>query len=102
MSKRIAAGVLVNPETLATDLIKQIGPRGDYMLTEHTLSRLRGGEFLAPRVSVRTSRASWEAAGRKDTYQMARDQVHKLSKTAGSPVDPKRAAKLAEIIQGLG
>ena len=101
MSKRIAEGVLVTPETLATDLIKQVGPRGDYMLTEHTLSRLRGGEFLAPRVSVRTSRASWEAAGCKDTYQMARDEVRRLSRTAGRPIDPKRAAKLDEIIRGL-
>jgi hypothetical protein len=96
MSKRIAAGVLVTPETLATDLIKQIGPRGDYMLTQHTLSRLRSDEFLVPRVSVRTSRASWEAAGRKDTYQMARDQVRQLSQTAGNPIDSKRAGKLAE------
>jgi trimethylamine--corrinoid protein Co-methyltransferase len=101
MSKRIAAGVLVNPETLATELIKQIGPRGDYLLLEHTLRRLRSGEFLPPRVSVRTSRAGWEAAGRKDTYQIARDQVRQLSKTAGSPIDANRAAKLAEIIQGL-
>jgi trimethylamine--corrinoid protein Co-methyltransferase len=102
MSKRIAAGVLVTPETLATDLIKQVGPRGDYMLLEHTISRLRGDEFLAPRVSVRTSRASWEAAGRKDTYQMAREQVRKLSMTAGARIDPERAAKLAEIMQSLG
>jgi trimethylamine:corrinoid methyltransferase-like protein len=102
MCKRIAAGVLVTPETQATDLVKQIGPRGDSVLTEHTLSRLRGGEFLAPRFSVRAPRASWEAAGRKGTYQMARDRVRKLSRSAGSPIDPKRAAKLAEIIQGLG
>ena len=102
ISKRIAAGVNVTPETLATDLIKQIGPRGDYMLVEHTINRLRGDEFLAPRVSVRTSRASWEAAGSKDTYQMAREQVRKLSKTAGARIDPERAAKLAEIMQSLG
>ena len=86
---------------LATDLIKRVGPRGDYMLTEHTISRLRGDEFLAPHVSVRSSRATWEAAGRKDTYQMARDKVRQLSKTAGRPLDPKRAAKLAEIVRGL-
>ncbi len=101
MSKRIADGVLVTPETLATDLIKQVGPRGDYMLLEHTLSRLRSGEFLPPRVSVRTSRASWEAAGRKDTYQIAREQVRKLSKSAGAKIDPVRAAKLAEIVGAL-
>jgi trimethylamine:corrinoid methyltransferase-like protein len=91
----------VTPETLATDLIKQIGPRGDYMLVEHTINRLRGKEFLAPRVSVRMSRASWEAAGRKDTYQISREHVRKLSKTAGNKIDPERAAKLAEIIGAI-
>jgi trimethylamine--corrinoid protein Co-methyltransferase len=101
ISKRIAAGVTVTPETLATDLIKQIGPRGDYMLVEHTINRLRGKEFLAPRVSVRMSRASWEAAGRKDTYQIAREQVRNLSKTAGNKIDPERAGKLAEIIGAI-
>jgi hypothetical protein len=32
---------------------------------------------------------------------MAREQVRKLSKTAGDPIDPKRSAKLGEIMQGL-
>jgi trimethylamine:corrinoid methyltransferase-like protein len=71
------------------------------MLVEHTINRLRGDEFLAPRVSVRTSRASWEAAGRKDTYQIAREQVCKLSKTAGNRIDPQRAGKLAEVIGAI-
>ena len=101
MSRRIAAGVLVTPETLAIDLIKQVGPRGNYMTSEHTIKRLRGDEFLMPRVSVRGPRASWEEAGSKDTYQMARDKARELSKNAGSPIDPDRAAKLKEIIQGL-
>jgi trimethylamine--corrinoid protein Co-methyltransferase len=91
----------VTPETLATELIKQVGPRGDYMTAEHTIQRLRGEEFLMPRVSVRGPRAAWEAKGSKDTYQLARDKVRELSKTAGSPIDLKRTAKLAEIIQGL-
>ena len=101
MSRRIAAGVRVTPETLATDLIKQVGPRGDYMTMDHTIQRLRSDEFLLPRVSVRGPRATWEGKGSKDTYQLARDKVYELSQTAGSPIDPKRSAKLAEIIQGL-
>jgi trimethylamine--corrinoid protein Co-methyltransferase len=91
----------VTPETIAADLIKQVGPRGDFMTTEHTIQRLRGDEFLTPRVSVRSSRASWESAGSKDTYQIARDKVQEMSRTAGSPIDPVRAAKLEEIIQSL-
>ena len=84
MSRRIAAGVRVTPETIAAGLIKQVGPRGDYMITEHTIQRLRGNEFFTPRVSVRGSRASWESAGSKDTYQIARDKVNELSRTAGA------------------
>lgn len=56
MAKRTAAGVRVMPETIAADLIKEVGARGDYLTTEHTVQRLRGDEFLPPRISVRGPR----------------------------------------------
>ena len=44
MSRRIAAGMTVNSETIAADLIKQIGPRGEgYLTTDHTLSLVAVG-----------------------------------------------------------
>ena len=83
MSRRIAAGMPVNAETIAADLIKQIGPRGEgYLTAEHTLRWLRSGEYLKPRLSVRGNRATWESQGAKDTYQLAREKVRELAQTA--------------------
>ena len=64
MSRRIAAGMLVNSETIAADLIKQIGPRGEsYLTADHTLHWLRSKEYIQPRLSVRGNRTVWEAQG---------------------------------------
>jgi len=98
MSKRIAAGIRVNDETIASDLIKEIGPGGDYLTAGHTLRWLRSDEYLWPRVSVRGPRAAWEAQGSRDTYALAKEKARQYEKDAGSPLDARRAAKLAEII----
>jgi trimethylamine--corrinoid protein Co-methyltransferase len=99
MSLRIAAGIRVNDDTVALDLIEQIGPRGDYLTAEHTLRWLHGDEYLFPRVSVRTPRASWEAQGSKDTYALARDKVrHYAAKPGRNMLDARRTQALAEII----
>jgi trimethylamine--corrinoid protein Co-methyltransferase len=99
MSRRIAAGIAVNSETIAADLIKQIGPRGEgYLTSEHTLHWLRSAEYLKPRLSVRVNRATWEAQGQKDTYQLAREKVRQLAKKASKPLPVQTQAKLDEII----
>jgi trimethylamine--corrinoid protein Co-methyltransferase len=98
MSKRIAAGIKVDDETIARDLIKEIGPRGNYLTTDHTLRWLRSDEYLTPRVSVRGPRAAWEEAGSPDTYMLARNKVREYGKSAGSPLDSDRAARMAEIM----
>jgi trimethylamine--corrinoid protein Co-methyltransferase len=101
MSKRIAEGIAVNDDTIAADLIKKIGPGpadDSYLTAEHTLKWLRSDEYLAPRVSVRESRATWESSGAKDTYQIARDRVQQFSKENAVPFDRKRAEKLNDIV----
>ncbi len=102
MSRRIAEGMLVNPETIAADLIKQIGPHGEgYLMAEHTLHWLRSAEYLRPRLSVRGNRATWEAQGAKDTYQLAREKVRQMAKTPAKLLPDKAKAKLDEIIAGF-
>lgn len=102
MCLRIAAGIEVNEETIAKELIEEIGPQGDtYLTTDHTLRWLRTSEYLMPRVSVRGSRAAWEAAGAKDTYQLARDKVKEYARNHPAPLSPDRAARLAEIVDNF-
>jgi trimethylamine--corrinoid protein Co-methyltransferase len=98
MSKRIATGINVTEDTIACDLIKQLGQRGDYLTADHTLKWLRSEEYLPPRVSVRGPYAVWQAAGAKDTYMLAKEKVQQLGRGAGGPIEANRAAKLNEII----
>ncbi len=102
MSLRIARGLTVNEDTIARDLIESIGPQGEmYLTADHTLRWLRSDEHLAPRLSVRSARAAWEAAGAKDTYQVARQAVAASAHLPGAPLEAERRARLAEIIAGF-
>jgi trimethylamine--corrinoid protein Co-methyltransferase len=99
MTLRIAEGIRVDDDTLPVELIKQLGPKGDYLTADHTRRWLRRDEYLKPRVTVRGPYATWQAAGSKDTYQISKDRVQQLeSRGAGSPLDPDRAAALAEVL----
>jgi trimethylamine--corrinoid protein Co-methyltransferase len=99
ISRRIAAGIEVTKDTIAADLIRKIGPRGEtYLTVEHTLSRLRSGEYVRPRLAVRGPRAAWEAQGAKDTYQVARDMVKQYAGRPAPPLPEAIRARLAEII----
>ena len=57
MCRRVLRGIEVNDETLATDLIIQKGPGGDFLTEEHTVRHMRG-EFFAPRLANRDKRES--------------------------------------------
>lgn len=102
LSRRIAAGMVVNADTIARDVIEEIGPQGDsYLTIEHTMKWLRSPEHHIPNVAVRGPLASWEAAGAKDTAQLANDRACDY---AGKPVpqlDPARKAALDEIVRSF-
>ena len=102
MSKRIAAGIEVNEDTIAENLIREIGPQGEgYLTADHTLRRLRSNEYLMPRVSVRGPRGVWEAEGGKDTYQLAREKTKEYARLEPKSLSPDRRAALREIIEGF-
>jgi trimethylamine--corrinoid protein Co-methyltransferase len=102
MAKRIAAGIEVNDDTIAKDLIKEIGPQGEgYLTADHTLRRLRSNEYLMPRVSVRGPRGVWKAEGGKDTYQLARQKTKDYATLEPKSLSADRRAQLREIIEGF-
>ena len=104
ISTRIAEGMRVDDDTVAAELIKEIGPHGTgYLTALHTLEWLRSDEYLEPRVSVRGPRAVWEASGAKDTYQLARDKVTEYAQQpATATLDAQRLGKVDEILQSFG
>ena len=101
MARRICRGIDVSDGTIAQDLIMRTAHSAEYLTADHTLEHLRSGEYIQPRLSVRGPRASWEAEGSKDTYQLARDKVREYESSTGTPIDPARTARINEIIRSF-
>jgi len=73
MALRALQGIEVSDETLALDVIKAVGPGGNYLTQRHTLKYARTNEFYIPAGADRNSRVVWETAGGKDARESARD-----------------------------
>jgi trimethylamine--corrinoid protein Co-methyltransferase len=79
MVARTLRGIEVTDETLAVDEIIRVGPAASYLGTPFTLKHFRKEHYI-PELLDRKSRDSWEAAGRKDMAEMAREKVRWILK----------------------
>jgi len=70
MVKRIKKGYEVTEDTLALDVIKQVGPGGQFLDTDHTLKHFKS-EFYEPRLSDRDNFEIWKAKGSQSTIENA-------------------------------
>jgi len=77
MVMRAVEGIKVNEDTLAFDLIKQVGPGGNFIAAKHTRRFMRN-EHYQPSLSDRHSREEWETKGRKSTWERASEQVKEI------------------------
>lgn len=77
MVKRVLRGIETDDEHLAVDAIQRVGPGGQYMDDDHTITHLRS-EFCFPRLADRQSRSAWELAGAREARQRATDMVQRL------------------------
>ena len=62
MSRRLEYGIPVNKDTLALDVIKEVGPANNYLATRHTLKYMRK-ELSTTNYIDRTQRETWEKKG---------------------------------------
>ena len=97
MVMRAVDGIKVDDDTLAFDLIKQVGPGGNFVAARHTRRFMRG-EHYQPTLSDRDSREDWEAGGRKTTWERAAEKVKELlANRRYSLPDATRQQVLAKI-----
>jgi trimethylamine--corrinoid protein Co-methyltransferase len=61
MATRLLRGVAVDRETLAVDLVKKLGFRGDYLFEQHTREHVR--ELWQARLGETGTYESWQSAG---------------------------------------
>ncbi len=77
MVMRAVEGIRVDDETLAYDLIKQVGPGGNFVTAKHTRHFMRS-EHYQPSLSDRRHREEWEAKGAKTTWEAAAVRVKEI------------------------
>ncbi|GAH92311.1 unnamed protein product, partial [marine sediment metagenome] len=76
---RILQGMEVNSETLAMDVIKEVGPGGNFLTHEHTLKNFRKVEWF-PRLTNRNKWLNWEAEGKISMRQNANEEARRILK----------------------
>jgi len=97
MVMRAVEGIRVDDETLAYDLIKKIGPGGNFVTAKHTRRFMRR-EHYQPVLSDRNNREKWEEEGGKTTWEQAARTVNNILETPAVKLpDAVRSRILAEI-----
>jgi trimethylamine--corrinoid protein Co-methyltransferase len=94
--RRLLGGIELTPETLALDVIDEVGPGGDHLSTRHTLRHFK--ECWYPSLFDRFSYQSWTEAGQPSVIEKARQAARDA--IANHYPDPLPEATL-ETLQGL-
>jgi len=74
---RIARGIQVNDYTLAVDVIRKVGPGGNFLAEKHTLDYLLK-EHLVPKISNRESYETWKRNGSKSIVDVSREKTKEI------------------------
>jgi len=98
MIRKVAGGLEVNEETLAVDVIKAVGPVGNYLSQKHTLKHVR--ELSRARLINRKPRESWEIDGAKSLAEVAHEKaLQHFAEHEAPELDPEIAAKIRAIVE---
>lgn len=82
---RFLKGFKVNEDTLAVDIIRKVGPGGNFLGENHTLDHYKD-ELWFPELSHRGPWDSWVKDGRRSPLDLAREKVNKILSKELSPV----------------
>lgn len=99
MVRRIIRGIEVNEDTLATDVIRSVGPGGHFLNEDHTLKYFRN-QMWFPSVLDRGNREHWEAAGSKDLGRRLNEKVLDiLANHKPQPLSEAADKEIAAIVE---
>ena len=101
MVKRIKRGYEVNPDTLAFDIVREVGPGGHFLDRDHTFDYFRT-EFYQPQISNRDDYVSWQAGGSSQSPESANTRYKEILETYEAPELPADVDKdLLKFIEKL-
>ena len=98
MIKYLVQGIPVNDETLAVDVIKEIGVGKDFLSHGSTYKHMRTQS--QPKLIDRRMREDWQAAGGKDIYHRALEEArYILENHKPDPLPDDVVAAIRSIVE---
>lgn len=99
LTRRLMDGMEVSDETMAVDLIHEIGPGGAFLATDHTLRHFRNDWH--PTILDRNAYQEWKERGGKSLGQRANQKARELLEGYQPEALPAKVmAQIAEIVAG--
>jgi len=97
MIKHTVHGIPVSDETLALDVIKEIGPGGHFLMHKHTLQGMRSQS--KPEIIDRKTREIWEKKGSSTAYERAIEKARWIMENhRPDPLPDDVLAKIRSIV----
>lgn len=101
MVMRAVQGIQVTDEKLGFEVIRQVGPGGNFVAEEHTVRHMRDEHYI-PELSDRDSREEWEKKGRKTTLDRASEKVSEILEAHKPlPLDSDIEQYILDTIPGM-
>jgi len=100
---RTIEGFEVNDETMAVELIEQVGPvPGTFLNKTHTRLNWKK-EYFVPKVADRLSYQEWQRQGRKTTIDKAKERMEEILAThKPDPITPEQDKDINKILEEAG
>ena len=96
---RVLQGIEVNPNTLALDVIKKVGPRSNFLAQKHTVKNWRSQQAESE-LFDRTPGDLWEEQGRKTALDRAREKAIYLAENhKPRPLAPEVLKGIEDILR---
>ena len=96
--KRFLRGIDVTDESLARELICQVGPGGDFLQTKHTRRWFKQEQYMPSPVLDRMDRASWESKGRVGILDRAKERLEMIRQQPVKSLDDARQNALDQAL----
>ena len=98
MIKYAVQGIAVTDETLAVDVMHEVGVGKDFLSHDHTMKHMRTQS--QPKLIDRRTREDWEAGGKTDLYQRALEEARFiLENHKPDPLPDEVLAKIRSIVE---
>ena len=101
MARRFIQGIRVDAETLARDVIEEVGPGGHYLQEMHTVRHMRS-ELWMPELLARQHRDIWLAEGAKTLEHLVQERVRELADSHQVPPLPDETLTALDRLKRQG